>query len=57
MWLPEKKGSDNTGLSDGCYGHPVVILSPEESDGKVVILIVLQPPSPFLMNRQTYSLR
>ncbi|KAK1763109.1 hypothetical protein QBC33DRAFT_550406 [Phialemonium atrogriseum] len=40
MRLPEKKEPDNTGLSDGCYGHPVVILSPEESDGKVVILII-----------------
>ncbi|KAK3324408.1 hypothetical protein B0T19DRAFT_230051 [Cercophora scortea] len=41
MWLPKKEDLDiDVGLSQGCYNHPVVILSPEVSDDDVDILIV-----------------
>ncbi|KAI0146448.1 hypothetical protein BJ166DRAFT_64978 [Pestalotiopsis sp. NC0098] len=40
-WLPpmSTEGVDRS-LSDGCYNHPIVILSPLARDGKVVILIL-----------------
>lgn len=41
MWLPRKKEiSVETALRDGCYHHPVVILSPTPVNGKVVILMI-----------------
>lgn len=44
-WLPKKEELEAgiSGLEDGCYNHPVVILSKtEESDGTVLVLIVSQ---------------
>jgi len=41
MWLPpEDEITVDTNLQDGCYDHPVVILSPQPSEGEVVILIM-----------------
>lgn len=49
MWLPSRASLPTRAelplkLPVGCYGHPVVILSPEVSHrGEVVILIVSVP--------------
>lgn len=43
LWLPEKQERLplHSNIPDGCYYHPVVILSPEtSSSGEVVVLIV-----------------
>jgi hypothetical protein len=41
LWLPSKEELRiDIGLEDGCYNHPVVVLSPELSNGNVVILTV-----------------
>jgi hypothetical protein len=41
LWLPPKEELRiDVGLKDGCYNHPVVVLSPELSNGNVVILTV-----------------
>lgn len=41
MWLPKKEelGFD-VGLDNGCYHHPVVILSHQPQHGKVVVLLM-----------------
>ncbi|KAK3687965.1 hypothetical protein B0T22DRAFT_141727 [Podospora appendiculata] len=42
MWLPKKEDIDTVEprLEEGCYNHPVAILSPEISDADVDILIM-----------------
>lgn len=41
MWLPKKEIIRvDLGFEDGCYGHPVVILSPTVQDDVVTMLIV-----------------
>lgn len=41
MWLPpEDEITVDTNLQDGCYDHPVVIISPQPSGGEVVILMM-----------------
>jgi hypothetical protein len=46
MWLPPREElSISLSLEEGCYDHPVVILSDRVEDGKVVILIVRTLPS------------
>lgn len=42
MWLPRRKGlRQHSELPEGCYHHPVVILTPQASlTDEVVVLIV-----------------
>jgi hypothetical protein len=45
LWLPKKEQIDQcllggTGLHDGCFDHPIVILSLDEIEKRATILIV-----------------
>jgi hypothetical protein len=45
LWLPKKKNIDpclldDTNLHDGCFHHPVVILSLDEIGKRAIILMV-----------------
>jgi hypothetical protein len=41
MWLRRRdRIAVETNLEEGCYDHPVVILSPRPRDGNVVMLMV-----------------
>ncbi|KAK8000826.1 hypothetical protein PG990_013426 [Apiospora arundinis] len=43
LWLPsyEQLLRDIPGLDEDCYGHPVVVLSPEMDQGQVTVLLVM----------------
>jgi len=44
MWLPSREQlPTDIGLNDGCYDHPVVILSYDPRDGKVTFCLVSTP--------------
>ena len=41
MWLPKQEQLDlDLGIDDGCYNHPVVVLSAFTEDDKVIVLLV-----------------
>lgn len=71
LWLPKQRKlkSVESDLEEGCYHHPVVILSPKPQDGKVALLLVrrssisrklLAPPEPqaeLLIPREAHLLQ